>query len=102
SHRCLKLHGVTAPASRSPGDGRHVSTVVVAHCRAGFEGECAADLRRLALSAGVPIKIDETSRRAFIAAGVDSFDTPRWQRAILHCPPIFARSIFAGSGPHPL
>src|SRR5439155_27050882 len=57
---------------------------------------------RRAVSAGVSIKIGETPRRAFIAAGVDSFDARRWERTILDCPPIFARSLFAGSGPHPL
>ena len=77
-----------------------MNAAVVAHCRAGFEGECAADLRRLAVSAGVSIKIGETPRRAFIAAAVDSFDARRWERAILDCPPIFARSVFVGSGPH--
>ena len=79
-----------------------MSTIVVAHCRAGFERECAADLRRLAVAAGVSIKMGETPRRAFIAAGVDSFDARRWERAILDCPPIFARSLFVGTGPHPL
>ncbi len=79
-----------------------MNTIVVAHCRAGFESECAADLSRIAVGAGVSIQIGETPRCAFVAAGVDNFDAGRWEREVRDCPPIFARSLFTGTGPHRL
>jgi 23S rRNA (cytidine2498-2'-O)-methyltransferase len=79
-----------------------MTTVAVAHCRAGFEGECAADLCAVAQTARLPIHIAETPRRAFVAAAIEGFVPRKWERALLDCPPIFARSVCAGSGPHPL
>jgi 23S rRNA (cytidine2498-2'-O)-methyltransferase len=79
-----------------------MTTVVVAHCRAGFEGECASDLRAIAQTARISIRIADTPRRAFVAAGIDGFVPRKWERALLDCPPIFARSVFVGSGPHRL
>jgi 23S rRNA (cytidine2498-2'-O)-methyltransferase len=74
---------------------------VIAHCRAGFEAECAADIRRIAATAGVSLAIDAPHDRAFVSA-TGAIDPMRWNTAIAAAPPWFARSVFTGSGPHDL
>ena len=74
---------------------------VVAHCRAGFEAECASDIERVAEHARASLAIDARAGRAFVtASGID--DARRWNNALAAAPPLFARSLFAGSGPHEL
>jgi 23S rRNA (cytidine2498-2'-O)-methyltransferase len=74
---------------------------VVAHCRIAFEAECAVDLERIAVRAGMSLAIDARRGRAFVtASGVA--DTARWAKALAAEPPLFARSLFLGSGPHAL
>jgi 23S rRNA (cytidine2498-2'-O)-methyltransferase len=75
---------------------------VVAHCRAGFEPEAAADLQRVAAVAGTTIELDAPVRRGFVVATPQAFDAERWTRALTQAPPIFVRALFLGSGPHAL
>lgn len=78
-----------------------MAETVVAHCRAGFEAECAADLARIAAVAGASLSIDAPAERAFVTAtGV--VDHSRWKATLANTRPIFARSVFTGSGPHAL
>ena len=72
---------------------------VIAHCRSGFEAECAADIQRLAGTTGGLLSIDAPAGRAFVTA-TGRFDVDRWTAAVAVVPPLFARSIFMGSGPH--
>ena len=72
---------------------------MVAHCRIGFEAECASDLERVAAQARMALAIDARGGRAFVTAtGID--DARRWTSALGVHPPLFARSQFIGSGPH--
>lgn len=74
---------------------------IVAHCRIGFEPECGSDLERVAAQARMPLAVDARRDRAFVTAvGVE--DVRRWNHALAAEPPQFARSLFAGSGPHVL
>jgi 23S rRNA (cytidine2498-2'-O)-methyltransferase len=69
------------------------AAALVAYCRAGFEAEAAADLRRLA-------PLDVTPGDGYVVARGDSgFD---WLRALRAQPPVFARSVVVGAGPFPL
>ena len=78
-----------------------MTDAVVAHCRAGFESECAGDIERVATRARIPLVINAARDRAFItASGVR--DHARWCKALADEPPKFARSVFLGSGPHAL
>jgi 23S rRNA (cytidine2498-2'-O)-methyltransferase len=74
----------------------------VAHCRPGFEAECARDLARIAANAGTGVTCVPHSGSAFVAGAAEAFDSTRWRRALQATPPWFARSIFVGDGPHPL
>jgi 23S rRNA (cytidine2498-2'-O)-methyltransferase len=78
-----------------------MTDAVIAHCRAGFEVECAADIERIAAAAGVSLSIDARHGRAFVIA-MGRFDAARWTDALAAVPPMFARSVFTGSGPHEL
>jgi 23S rRNA (cytidine2498-2'-O)-methyltransferase len=78
-----------------------MTQTVIAHCRTGFEVECAADIERVATAAGVALAIDAQHGRAFVAATLQC-DPGRWTAAVAAAPPLFARSIFVGSGPHAL
>ena len=78
-----------------------MAQAVIAHCRTGFEAECAADIGRIAAAAGIALATDARHGRAFVVATGHS--TPeRWSAAVAATPSMFARSIFAGSGPHEL
>jgi 23S rRNA (cytidine2498-2'-O)-methyltransferase len=77
-------------------------TALVAHCRAGFEPEASADLRRLAEDASAGIRIDAPAGRGYIVGQVEPLDQPAWARAFARSPPIFVRSAFFGTGPHAL
>ena len=74
---------------------------VIAHCRAGFEAECAADIERIAAAATVSLVIDAPHDRAFVTAK-GQIDASRWDAAFATTAPMFARSMFVGSGPHAL
>jgi 23S rRNA (cytidine2498-2'-O)-methyltransferase len=78
-----------------------VAGTVVAHCRAGFESECAADLARIAKVAGASLAIDATPNRAFVTAA-GAVDASKWDAATAAMPAVFARSVFTGSGRHAL
>ena len=75
---------------------------IVAHCRAGFEAEAAADLQRVAAVAGATVDVDAPARRGFVVVTPKPFDAERWTRALAHSPPIFVRALFFGHGPHSL
>ncbi len=74
---------------------------VIAHCRAGFEAECAADIERIAAAADISLVIDAPHGRAFVTA-IGEIDAHRWDAAFAATAPMFARSMFVGSGPHAL
>ena len=73
---------------------------VIAYCRAGFEPEAAADLRRLAEAARATVSIVASANAGYVVATTD--DTSSWASAERDHPPIFARSVIAGIGPVPL
>ena len=75
---------------------------IIAHCRAGFEPEAAADLRRAAAAAQTDLEIDAPAGRGYVVATLRSFDSQRWPRALLEAPPVFVRALFFGAGPHTL
>ncbi len=84
------------------GDTVRSAVLIIAHCRAGFEPEVAADLSRLAASAREDIDIDAPAGRGFVVGSLSGFDPREWRRAIGCAPPIFVRSMFFGTGPHTL
>ncbi len=75
---------------------------IVAYCRAGFEAEAAADLRRAAAAAAAEVEVDAPTGRGFVVATPRTFDSQRWPRALVEAPPVFIRSLFFGTGPHAL
>ncbi|MBL0292547.1 MAG: 23S rRNA (cytidine(2498)-2'-O)-methyltransferase RlmM [Betaproteobacteria bacterium] len=77
-------------------------SVVVAHCRAGFEPEAAADLAAVAAAAGTTVEVDAPPGRGYVVATPRTFDAQRWPRALDAAPPVFVRSLFFGTGPHAL
>ena len=76
--------------------------MLIAHCRAGFEPETASDLRRLASELRDDITLDAPAGRGFVAGSLNRLDLRSLARAFDRSPPIFIRSLFAGSGPHAL
>ena len=83
-------------------DSHRSAVAVVAHCRAGFEPEAAADLFRLATNANEDIAVDAPVGRGSVVGSLTRFDPRHWARAIERSPPIFVRSLFFGTGPHAL
>jgi 23S rRNA (cytidine2498-2'-O)-methyltransferase len=75
---------------------------VLAHCRPGFEAECADDLARVAADAHARIDCAAVAGQAYVVAAAEALDLPRWESALARTPPWFARSIFVGNGPHAL
>jgi len=84
------------------GDARTLTPRIIAHCRAGFEPEVAADLRRVAAHAEAAVELDAPVGQGFVVAAPQPFDAPRWTRALAQVPPIFVRALFFGAGPHAL
>jgi 23S rRNA (cytidine2498-2'-O)-methyltransferase len=78
------------------------AAVLVAHCRAGFEPEAAADLTLIAAAATATLEVDAVRGRGFVVATPSPFDAQRWPGALAKAPPIFVRSLFFGTGPHTL
>ncbi|MEP7207095.1 MAG: 23S rRNA (cytidine(2498)-2'-O)-methyltransferase RlmM [Casimicrobiaceae bacterium] len=68
----------------------------MAHCRAGFEAECAEDLARLAGHAGA-ILVPLPGIAAIARADLARFDVRRWRRALATYPPVFARALFTAA-----
>jgi 23S rRNA (cytidine2498-2'-O)-methyltransferase len=75
---------------------------LIAHCRAGFEPETAADLSRLAAELREEIVLDAPAGRGFVVGSLDRPDLRSLARAFTGSPPIFARTLFVGTGPHAL
>jgi len=76
--------------------------VIVAQCRAAFEGEAAADLARLGDAAGIALACDTPARPGYVVASAPTLDDARWRQAQARAAPVFIRTMFAGSGPHAL
>jgi 23S rRNA (cytidine2498-2'-O)-methyltransferase len=88
--------------------------IVVAYCRAGFEGEAMRDVARLASAAGVDARAaprgdgrpgaaaggGAATGPGYVVATLDALDLSRWRTALAEAPPVFCRSLFVGSGPH--
>jgi 23S rRNA (cytidine2498-2'-O)-methyltransferase len=72
---------------------------LVAYCRAGFEGEASADLRRIAARAAIAIELTAVPASGYVLAHAREFNGAAWDRAELAALPIFVRSAFAGAGP---
>lgn len=72
---------------------------LVAYCRAGFEGEASADLRRIAARAPVTLALSAVPASGYVIAQAEAFDSAAWKRAESAVPPIFARSVLAAFGP---
>jgi len=81
---------------------RDLTPRLIAHCRAGFEPEAAADLRRVAAAAEAAVAVDAPTGRGFVVATPEPFDAQRWPRALAAAPPVFVRALFFGTGPHAL
>jgi 23S rRNA (cytidine2498-2'-O)-methyltransferase len=79
-----------------------VQRSIVAHCRPGFEPECASDILRIAARARIEVRCSAEPGRGLVVASSDTIDDARWQAALKAAPAWFARSIFVGSGPHVL
>jgi 23S rRNA (cytidine2498-2'-O)-methyltransferase len=77
-----------------------VQRSIVAHCRPGFETECASDLARVAGFADTKLRCNPVPGSAFVVATTEAFDVRRWQSALVAAPAWFARSIFVGDGLH--
>jgi 23S rRNA (cytidine2498-2'-O)-methyltransferase len=75
-----------------------LARALVAYCRAGFEPETAADLRRAAARADH--EVDVAPGDAHVVATFNG--DVAWQRSLEAAPPIFARSVFVGAGPFAL
>ncbi len=78
--------------------------IALACCRAGFEGEAATDIARVAEAAKLraPQTLAAAPASGYVALELGNVDRARWRAALLDAPPVFCRSLFIGSGPHPL
>ena len=78
------------------------SRALIAYCRTGFEPETAADLSRLAAELREEMSLDAPVGRGFVVGTLDRLDFRSLARAFVRSPPVFARALFAGTGPHTL
>jgi 23S rRNA (cytidine2498-2'-O)-methyltransferase len=77
-----------------------IDNVVVAQCRAGFEPETAHDMHALAGVAGATPSVAFERGSGYVIATLGaSLSARRWNAALVHRPPVFARSVFTGTGP---
>ena len=76
--------------------------IAVAYCRGGFEGEAAIDIARVAHAAGATSAATPIGGSGYVVAALEGVDLAKWRRALAMAPPIFVRSLFVGTGPHPL
>jgi 23S rRNA (cytidine2498-2'-O)-methyltransferase len=84
------------------GGTQAAAAAIVAYCRAGFEEEAAADLRRLAAHANTSLAIDPQAGAGYVVAHDGTLSAESLDQACNAAPPIFARSVFTGRGPFPL
>jgi 23S rRNA (cytidine2498-2'-O)-methyltransferase len=76
---------------------------LVALCRAGFEPECALDLRALADAAHALHSADPDTVPGVVALPLNRGLSPAGMAdGLARCPPVFAREISLGTGPHAL
>lgn len=71
---------------------------LVAYCRAGFETEAAADLRRIAAHAAINVELSAVPASGYVIAH-GAVASLAWERSESAVPPIFVRSVFVGIGP---
>jgi len=79
-----------------------LQAALVAYCRAGFEGEAAADLHRAATRARAAVEVEARAGHGYVIAAAGDTERGRWHSALEAAPPIFARSVFVGAGPYEL
>lgn len=70
---------------------------VVAHCRTGFEAECAAELADVARQARLAFTGDAVAPSAIVAGTLEPPDRQRFVATLKRNDPIFARSLFVGA-----
>lgn len=75
------------------------ASALVAYCRAGFEDEAAADLRRIAAHTHANLEIAAVRGSGYVVARGDAVAPSAWDRATDAAPPVFARGVFTGTGP---
>ncbi|HVO87383.1 MAG TPA: 23S rRNA (cytidine(2498)-2'-O)-methyltransferase RlmM [Casimicrobiaceae bacterium] len=83
----------------------NVRDVLFAQCRAGFEEECARDLEALAEGTRVVVHTSFEPESGYALArhaNGESLASLLSSSALESAPPVFARTIFVGSGPHEL
>jgi len=92
------------PPTRShpPPDATVGRTTLVALSRAGFEREAAIDVVRAAAATGARAVAAPIPGAGYATAAADVLDVAAVRTHIATHPAIFARSVFVGSGPHPL
>lgn len=73
------------------------SPALVAYCRAGFEPEAAADLRRIAATAATDIAIAAAPDSGYVLGTVT--DANGVAAALAQADPIFTRAVFLAHGP---
>jgi 23S rRNA (cytidine2498-2'-O)-methyltransferase len=76
---------------------------LVALCRAGFEPECARDLLSLVDATDAVPASEAPITPGIVALALRAWPDPARMSEALACrPPIFAREVSLGTGPHPL
>jgi 23S rRNA (cytidine2498-2'-O)-methyltransferase len=79
------------------------TAAIVALCRAGFEPECARDLEALAGAANAPPSAGAWVVPGVVALPLQARPGPaRITDALTRRPPVFAREVVLGTGPHAL
>ena len=77
------------------------ATAIVALCRAGFEPECARDLEALAVALDAAVETDVGIAPGVVALPLSLSPRPaQMAGALAQRPPVFAREIAVGTGPH--
>lgn len=76
--------------------------VAVGLCREGFEPEAAQDLAAIAAAARLDVELEAHAQSGVAMAVLRAATPPRlaqWSAAQRRAPPVFARSVFFGTGP---
>lgn len=83
-----------------PPDAAIGRSALLAGSRAGFEGEAATDLVRATAALGIPAEPTAVTGSGYATAAAEGLDDDAFRERISAHPPIFARNVFVGSGPH--
>lgn len=73
------------------------SPALVGYCRAGFESEAGADLRRIAAASGASLELASTAQSGYVVGRLDR--RGKVDAALATAAPIFTRSVFVAHGP---